>query len=314
MKKILKLKLLIPINLFSKNLISNLILEGFKDIKIQEILNEYVNLNLVFLFELKFQENQDTKIQNIFSKIEKLKNNLIIFYKYNLNEVNKIIIKDYEIFDYEDYIKNYVKPFIVNDFVFLQYGNELNKLNKLEKYDNLKKIYLYPKYFAFGNDQHPTTLMVIEILSNIKKYFDKEIDLIVDYGAGNGILSLVSYYLNPKIILAIEAMFSYCFEIKYNFEINKISNGIIINSITPKILKNKISYYKNNILLANIPFSAFIDLFQDLFDLNFDLFILSGIREIDLPKFQDFIQKYNLIIIEKIISDSWGSFVCKKNF
>ncbi|MGB9638821.1 MAG: hypothetical protein ACPL1F_05965, partial [bacterium] len=89
---------------------------------------------------------------------------------------------------------------------------------------------------------------------------------------------------------------------------------IIINSITPKILKNKISYYKNNILLANIPFSAFIDLFQDLFDINFDLFILSGIREIDLPKFQDFIQKYNLIIIEKIISDSWGSFVCKKNF
>jgi ribosomal protein L11 methylase PrmA len=311
MKKILKLKLLIPINLFSKNLISNLILEGFKDIKIQEILNEYVNLNLVFLFELKFQENQDTKIQNIFSKIEKLKNNLIIFYKYNLNEVNKIIIKDYEFFDYGDYIKNYIKPFIVNDFVFLQYGNELNKL---EKYDNLKKIYLYPKYFAFGNDQHPTTLMVIEILSNIKKYFDKEIDLIVDYGAGNGILSLVSYYLNPKIILAIEAMFSYCFEIKYNFEINKISNGIIINSITPKILKNKISYYKNNILLANIPFSAFIDLFQDLFDINFDLFILSGIREIDLPKFQDFIQKYNLIIIEKIISDSWGSFVFKKNF
>ncbi|MGC8815175.1 MAG: 50S ribosomal protein L11 methyltransferase, partial [bacterium] len=253
MKKILKLKLLIPINLFSKNLISNLILEGFKDIKIQEILNEYVNLNLVFLFELKFQEDQDTKIQNIFSKIEKLKNNLIIFYKYNLNEVNKIIIKDYEIFDYGDYIKNYIKPFTVNDFVFLQYGNELNEL---EKYDNLKKIYLYPKYFAFGNDQHPTTLMVIEILSNIKKYFDKEIDLIVDYGAGNGILSLVSYYLNPKIILAIEAMFSYCFEIKYNFEINKISNGIIINSITPKILKNKISYYKNNILLANIPFSA----------------------------------------------------------
>ncbi len=311
MLKALKIILIVPYNLFSKAFISNLILEGFKDINIKLIEDELVYLNLVFFFKKNSNQNDQDLINGILYKIEKVKKNLVLYYKKKSEEVNNIKIKEISLLDYQEYVNNYIEPFEVKNFMFLPYGYKNHNLDDLAKNDKIKIIYLYPKYLAFGNEKHPTTLGVIEVLADIKKYYDKEIDLVIDYGAGNGILSLVSFYLNPKLILAIEAIFSYCFEIKNNFAINKVLNGIVLNSITPKIIN--IKGFKNVITLANIPFRVFKDIANDLFNINSELFVLSGIKEEDIAEFQDFLKYNHLIVIETILRDHWGTFVCKKN-
>lgn len=305
MLKVLKIILIVPYNLFSKSFVSNLILEGFKDVNVILFQNDLVYLNLVFFLKKENNYNEQDLINKVINKIEKLKKNLVLYYKRETEEVDNIKIKEIKLLDYEDYIISYIEPFEVRDFLFLPYSSKSYNYN-LDENKNVKKVYLYPKYLAFGNEKHPTTLGVIEILADMKKYYDKEIDLIIDYGSGNGILSLVSFYLNPKFILAIEAIFSYCLEIKNNFEINKVFNGIVLNSISPKIIN--IKNFKNVITLANIPFSVFKDIANDLFNINSELFILSGIKEKDISEFEDFLKYNRLDIVNRILREHWGTF------
>lgn len=309
MLKILKIILMVPYDLFSKVFVSNLILEGFKDINIILFENNIVCLNLVFFLKKEDGQNEQDLIDKVINKIENLKQNLVLYYKRKKEEVDSIKIKEINLLDFEDYIINYIEPFEVKGFLFLPYTSKIYNYN-LDEDKSLKKIYLYPKYLAFGNEKHPTTLSVIEVLADIQKYYDKEIDLIIDYGSGNGILALVSFYLNPKFILAIEAIFSYCLEIKNNFKINKVFNGITLNSITPKIIN--IKNFKNIITIANVPFSVFKDIANDLFNINSKLFILSGIKEKDIHEFEDFLKYNRLSIIDRILREHWGTFVCKK--
>jgi ribosomal protein L11 methylase PrmA len=312
-KKVIDFILKIPITLFSKKIVSNLILEGFKDLNILYIKDNFVYLKMVLFFKGDYDF-----LETVNNKIVKLKSNWNRFYNYSLDELNLIEVIDIRLFDYEEYIGGYIEPFSVGNFVFLPYSKkEIYK----DEYVDKELIYLEPKFLAFGNERHPTTLSVLEIIyslvsgdlkKDITKFIDLgNIDVVVDYGSGNGILSLVSKYFNPKLILAIEAIFSYTLEIKNNFRINNLVNSVVINAISPKIFSQKKSF-KNSILLANIPFSVFKDLQDQLFTIDFGLFILSGIKEEFFDNFKDILKYYNLNLLKEIYNEGWYSFICYK--
>jgi len=312
-KKVIDFILKIPITLFSKKIVSNLILEGFKELNVLYIKDNFVYLKLVLFFKGDYDF-----WETVNDRIIKLKSNWNRFYNYPLDELNLIEIIDVRLFDYEEYIGGYIKPFSVGNFMFLPYSKkEICK----DKYLDKELIYLEPRFLAFGNEKHPTTLSVLEIIDSLvngdfKKGITKfvnlgNIDIVVDYGSGNGILSLVCRYLNPKIILAIEAIFSYTLEVKNNFKINNLFNSVVINAISPKIFSQKRSF-RDSILLANIPFSVFKDLQEELFSIDFGLFILSGIKEEFFCSFKDILRYYNLNVLKEIYNEGWYSFVCYK--
>jgi len=269
MIKILRFK--IPLVNLDKSLISFFILENAKNLQIIEIQDENVIFQAEFL-----NQNPETTI-NKFKKLFPNKDLQIVFEK-QLNP--------------EDWKKLRINTLEVGKFKF----KPIFEKNQQDQ----DIIYLDTIVGAFGIDNHPSTIICLEFINNLNKNYNTA----VDFGSGNGILSLALSKKNIQLILAIEVITSYCIEIKHNTFINNIDNIIVINHDSCNILK------KIDLLVANIPFSVFLD--YKVLATNFKDGILSGIHKSKQNDFINLLKTYDIDILEILEKDNWIGINCTK--
>lgn len=155
MIKILRFK--IPLVNLDKSLISFFILENAKNLQIIEIQDENVIFQAEFL-----NQNPETTI-NKFKKLFPNKDLQIVFEK-QLNP--------------EDWKKLRINTLEVGKFKF----KPIFEKNQQDQ----DIIYLDTIVGAFGIDNHPSTIICLEFINNLNKNYNTA----VDFGSGNGILSL----------------------------------------------------------------------------------------------------------------------------
>lgn len=260
--KILRFK--IDSYLFTKKLISFFILEGSKNLEIIEISPNYV----IFQCELFIKNTKEiiNRFQKIFPALE-----LVSEKELNIEEWKKLRLSKLEVGKFK------FEPIF-------------------EKQENKEYfIYLDTLFGAFGIDNHPTTIICLEFIDRIEKNYETA----VDFGAGNGILSLALSKINIKKIIAIDIFFNYCLEIKQNCKINNISNVFILNGNSMKIIKDA------DLLVSNVPLSAFKDKNNSILQSKFKECILSGIKRENKEEFLEIIKTNQIEIKELAEKEGW---------
>lgn len=265
------------INHFDKALINFFILENSKNFQIIEIQGNSV------IFQAEFMNFYQENLINNFKKI---------FPDKNLEVISQSKI------DYQEWRKTRLKSLEVGKFKFKPIFEKTSQDNDY--------IYLDILVGAFGVEGHPTTVLCLEIIEEHMKEF-KNFQVAVDFGTGNGILSLALWKINIPTVLAIEILFSYCLEAQKNFNINNANNIKIINSSSMEIVK------KVDLLVANIPLSTFKEKSTKILQSNFKFAIFSGIKKEKEKEFLELIKSHRIGIREKREKENWLGFLCNKD-
>lgn len=263
---------------FNKQTVSFFILEGSLNLQIIEIQDQSL------IFQVEFKNFDYQKIANNFKKIFPNVDLELIFEK-------KL--------EYEEWKRMRLRSLEIGIFKFKPI------FQKTEKEEN-EFIYLDTLVGAFGIDQHPTTLICLELLSDYAEEIKKG-KIAVDFGVGNGILSLALWKLGVPQIIAIEIFYNYCLESKRNFIINRVSNAKVINFSSMKIIKS------TDILTANVPFSTYKDKESNLLESKFKIAVFSGITKENQENLLKMFETHKIIVRELREKDNWLGFLVKKD-
>ncbi|MFN3477773.1 MAG: 50S ribosomal protein L11 methyltransferase, partial [bacterium] len=152
----------IPPQDFSKQVVSFFILEGSLNLQIIEMQDQDL------IFQVEFKNFDRHKIINNFKKI--------------FPDIILELIFEKKL-DYEEWKRTRLKSLEVGIFKF-------KPIFEKSETDNEEFIYLDTLVGAFGIDQHPTTVICLEFLNDYKEEIKKSTAIAVDFGTGNGILSL----------------------------------------------------------------------------------------------------------------------------
>ncbi|MCX7758837.1 MAG: 50S ribosomal protein L11 methyltransferase [bacterium] len=263
---------------FDKNLVSFFILEGSKNMQIIQIDNEY----LIFQVEIFTGKGNNMITEKILDKFRKFYPN-----KYIDIQLEKDI-------DFEEWKRMRLKSLSVGKFTFKPI------FEKTEKDDSV--IYLDTLVGAFGIDNHPTTIICLEMINKMEPKFK----LAVDFGSGNGILSLALSQISKSPTIAIEIFYSYCLEIKHNCKINNVENIIVLNGDSMGLIKEL------DLLVSNVPFSVFADPNTNILNSKFKKAILSGIKIENKEEFINLLRQYNIQILDLQEKEGWIGVITEK--
>ncbi|MEN3015694.1 MAG: 50S ribosomal protein L11 methyltransferase [bacterium] len=270
------LRLQTPTQHFDKSLISFFILEGSKNLQIVQIQDD----QLVFQIELLNKDSQP--ILEKFKKIFPNKQISVILEKYiSVEEWKRIRLSQISVG------KHNFKPFFAKS-----------------PDDPLETIYLDTLVGAFGIDNHPTTLICLELIDQLEKTIhEANYITAVDFGTGNGILSL-ALSRSIKCIIAIEIIYTYCLECLHNTKINNIHNITVINSDTPKIVR------KTDVLVANIPLSVYQQV--PVLEIKFKQAIISGVNLQNYTQLLALFENNSIEVEKEIEKEGWKGFLVRK--
>ena len=174
-----------------------------------------------------------------------------------------------------------------------------------EKTEGEIVIIIDPK-MSFGTGCHQTTKLVLKFL---EKYV-KSGQIILDVGAGTGILAIASVFLGAKKVLAVdndEWCYDNCME---NCTLNNVSNKVEIMLGEIYDVKQK----NFDLITANIQKNVLLQIAQELFDrLNAGGYlILSGLLVSDEMDITEKYESLSLKKTEKAQLDEWISIVFRK--
>lgn len=158
---------------------------------------------------------------------------------------------------------------------------------------------------AFGTGTHETTSMCMEIL---ERYVEKG-DVVLDIGAGSGILGITAAKLGAKAVVGVDLDEVAVKVAKENIELNKMSD---IVDVRHGDLLDVVSG-KGNIVVANIIADAIIYL-SDIVISSMEedgVFISSGIIDYRIDDVIDALEA-NFEIIEIKRDGEWAAIVAKK--
>ncbi|MCS7243987.1 MAG: 50S ribosomal protein L11 methyltransferase [Candidatus Calescibacterium sp.] len=263
---------------FDKNLVSFFILEGSKNMQIIQIDNEH----LIFQVEIFAGKEKNINTEKMLDKFRKFYPN-----KYIDIQLEKDI-------DFEEWKRMRLRSLSVGKFTFKPI------FDKTEEDDSV--IYLDTLVGAFGIDNHPTTIICLEMIDKMEPKFK----LAVDFGSGNGILSLALSRISKSPIIAIEIFYSYCLEIKHNCKINNTENIIVLNSDSMKVIKEL------DFLVSNVPLSVFADPNTNILNSKFNKAVFSGIKIESKEEFINLLDKYNIEILEIVEKEGWIGVITQK--
>jgi len=158
------------------------------------------------------------------------------------------------------------------------------------------EIIIDPK-MSFGTGHHPTTAMMIKMMSEL--YFTNK--AVLDFGTGSGILAIISEKLGASKIVAIDSDDQSISNATENFESNNCKNIQLIKSSTA------MGNHKFDIILANILKSVIVDnlsMFCKQLNPN-GVVLLSGLLREDEGEILRSAEKNGLILTKKIEMERW---------
>ncbi len=205
--------------------------------------------------------------------------------------------------DWSENWKQYFKPIEVGEKVLI-----VPQWEDVPKSDRVK--FIINPGMSFGTGSHESTRMCIE---EMEKHLEKG-DKILDLGCGSGILSVIGLLLGAKDAAAVD-IDPMAVETAYNnLELNKlpreIYHGIAGDITSDKVLCQKLSENKYEIVLANIVADVIISLSGYVKDfLKEDgVFICSGIIIERKDEVKAQLEKAGLKIICERTMGEWACF------
>lgn len=158
---------------------------------------------------------------------------------------------------------------------------------------------------AFGTGTHETTSMCIELL---EKYVKQE-DIVLDIGAGSGILGITAAKLGAKEVIGVDLDLTAVEVARENIEQNNVKDKMDVrHGDLLEVVKEK-----GNIIIANIIADVIIPLSETVQKVMFEdaLFISSGIIADRVDDVIYALEKH-FKIIEILRKGEWASIVAKK--
>lgn len=158
---------------------------------------------------------------------------------------------------------------------------------------------------AFGTGTHETTFMCIELL---EKYVKQE-DIVLDIGAGSGILGITAAKLGAKEVIGVDLDLTAVEVARENIEQNNVKDKMDVrHGDLLEVVKEK-----GNIIIANIIADVIIPLSETVQKVMFEdaLFISSGIIADRVDDVIYALEKH-FKIIEILRKGEWASIVAKK--
>jgi ribosomal protein L11 methyltransferase len=160
---------------------------------------------------------------------------------------------------------------------------------------------------AFGTGTHPTTVLSIQAL----EAYLMENDHVIDVGCGSGVLSIAAAKLGAKEIFAYDLDEVAVESTKFNAEVNKLDQQIVVkqNNLLNNVNK------KADIIVSNILAEIIVQFVDDAWDNLVDggLFITSGIIQTKKQLVKDKLIQQGFEILAVNEMEDWISFVAKKN-
>lgn len=170
------------------------------------------------------------------------------------------------------------------------------------KYD----IIIKPK-MAFGTAHHETTAMMIELMLNT----DFEGKNVLDIGCGSGVLAILASMKGAESVTAIDIDSWSTENTIENYEINEISNIVVVLGGAQSIPQTSSFDY----ILANINKNILIQdmkLYSDALKYGGSIFF-SGFYSDDLPDIIDSAKLFDLDFISNIEKNNWVASLFVKN-
>lgn len=158
------------------------------------------------------------------------------------------------------------------------------------------EIIITPK-MSFGTGHHPTTLMMLKMMSDL----DFGGKTVLDFGTGTGILSILSEKLGAARIIAIDCDDQSIKNATENFESNNCTKIQLIKASSAK------KDHRFDIILANIVKAVILDNlshFSKQLSSN-GVILLSGLLKEDEEAILQSASKNNMILKRKIEMESW---------
>ncbi|TAH25440.1 MAG: 50S ribosomal protein L11 methyltransferase [Cytophagales bacterium] len=168
-------------------------------------------------------------------------------------------------------------------------------------------IIINPK-MSFGTGHHETTHMMLEHLLDI----EVENKIVMDAGAGTGILSILASMKKAKAVTAFDIE-----DWAYNNAIEniKLNNCNQITVLQGTINTLNLPFNKYDIILANINKNVLLEEISVYYKfLNHrGILILSGFFENDISDLNTVAQASNLLLEKTNVKNNWSSIIYKKN-
>lgn len=168
------------------------------------------------------------------------------------------------------------------------------------------EIILQPK-MAFGTGHHETTYLMLERM----KAFDLQGKVVLDYGAGTGILAILASRLKAKEITAIDIDIQSFENIMENAEMNQCGN---ITAVQGDITSVPDKNY--DCILANINRNVLLESFENLnqFMVPGGTLLISGILIADEPNIRLEVKKYDWDILYIKEKNNWSCMEFRKPY
>ncbi|HLR72178.1 MAG TPA: 50S ribosomal protein L11 methyltransferase [Pseudogracilibacillus sp.] len=242
-------------------------------------------------------ENWPEKKQMILKQIEHLQH-----YHIDLG-LHQIATKDVKATDWENEWKKYFKPVSVTErFTIVPSWEDYTK-----KTDRELIITIDPG-MAFGTGTHPTTVLSLKALEETVR----PNDLVIDVGAGSGILSIAASLLGAKHV--------------YSYDLDEIAVSSTTQNCNRNDLQHTITAQKNdllkgvnkqaNVIVSNILADILLRLVDDAWDnlLEGGYFITSGIINSKQMLIKDKLVEKGFHIIKQNQMENWISIIAQKHY
>lgn len=215
--------------------------------------------------------------------------------------LNKLTENTVQEEDWENEWKKYFKPIkVTNRFMIVPSWEAYD-----HKESNELVITINPG-MAFGTGTHPTTVLSLQALEETVKSGD----IILDVGAGSGVLSIASILLGAHHVYAYDLDEVAVNSTQMNCELNHFEHKITVQQ--NDLLKN--IKQSSNIIVSNILAEILLHLIDGAWD-NLAIggyFITSGIIDSKQQIVREALENKGFTIVKTNKIENWISFIAKK--
>jgi len=244
-----------------------------------------------------FADNETWKDKRIKieQEINKLEN---IGVDLGLNEITVHIIQEA---DWENEWKQYFKPIkVTSRFTIVPLWE------KYVKESSHELVITIDPGMAFGTGKHPTTILSLQGLEKTVRTDD----IVLDVGAGSGILSVASVLLGAKHVYGYDLDEVAVQSSSLNRDINQLTDKITVSQ--NNLLKG--INQKANVIVSNILADILLNLVDDAWENLVDggYFITSGIIKTKQKMVKEKLEKKGFQILATNQLENWLSFIAQK--
>ncbi len=178
---------------------------------------------------------------------------------------------------------------------------------KREKQQGLIDILLDPSVI-FGSGFHPTTRLCMQSLVKLYRQMDLQLDSVVDFGTGTGILSISCALLGAKKIIGYDYNPLACSVAEKNVHLNDCQKTVTIEQVD---LLKQLPPFQSDLVICNLYKGLLIQLFENPEFWSATYYLISGFMPSMEEELLSALPINSLNLVERSSDGNWRSWLLK---